>query len=288
MLDRRAFLKTAAVPSLGSLVLGISGHTVLASGAAAVPAVRLTILGDNTVARPGVKAVWGFAYRVEARGRTVLFDTGADPGALKENLAALKVTPARIEAVVISHYHGDHTFGAPGLGTMPGIRAFTPRSFEGYPKEAAALQSAGLRLVPVSQATPLFDGMTISAPLAFGGSGRTPTAKAWEQCLTVDTPPGLVVVVGCSHPGILPMLEQLLRQTRRPLHFVAGGFHLLGQPDTEVHRIAAAMQAMGVAHVSATHCSGEAAAHIFRDVFGNRYVSAGVGAVIDLPLDSAA
>jgi 7,8-dihydropterin-6-yl-methyl-4-(beta-D-ribofuranosyl)aminobenzene 5'-phosphate synthase len=269
---------------------GLSGQTTPPSATATAPAVRLTILDDNAVARVGVKAVWGFACLVEARGHAVLFDTGADPAVLKDNLAVLEVAPARIEAVVLSHYHGDHTWGAPGLGTPPGVRVFTPRSFEGHPKETAALQSAGLTLVPISQATPLFDGITISEPLhfegriPFGGPGQGFTDEVWEQCLTVDTPDGLVVIAGCSHPGILAMLEQVKRQTGRPLYFVIGGFHLLGQPDAEVHHIATAMQAMGVGHVSATHCTGEAAAHVFRDVFGDRYVSAGVGTVIDLPL----
>ena len=294
VLNRRTFLKTSALPSLGSLsfIPVLCGQTIPASAAANAPAVRLTILCDNAVARAGVKAVWGFTCLVEARGHTVLFDTGADPAVLKENLAALKAAPARIEAVVISHYHGDHTWGAPGLGTLRGVRALTPRSLEGHPKETAALQSAGLRLVPVSETTSLFDGMTVSAPLPFGGMipipsgkpGETFTDKVWEQCLTVETPAGLVVILGCSHPGVLPMLEQVKRQTGRPLHFVIGGFHLLGRPDAEVRKIATAMQAMGVAHVSATHCTGDAATHAFRDVFGNRYVSAGVGAVIDLPL----
>lgn len=236
--------------------------------------------------------MWGFACLVEALGHTVLFDTGADPAVLKENLASLEVSPAGIEAVVISHYHADHTLGAPGLGKLPGPRVFTPRSFEGHPKETAALQSAGLRLVPVSETTPVFDGMTISAPLLFDGRIPSPSGKPgqaftdrfWEQCLTVETPAGLVVIVGCSHPGILPMLEQVKRRTGRPLHLVIGGFHLFGRPDAEVRQIATTMQAMGVAHVSATHCTGEAGAHVFRDVFGKRYVSAGVGAVIDLPL----
>jgi 7,8-dihydropterin-6-yl-methyl-4-(beta-D-ribofuranosyl)aminobenzene 5'-phosphate synthase len=250
----------------------------------------LTILGDNAVARSGVKAVWGFACLVEARGHTVLFDTGADPAVLKDNLTALKVDPARIEAVVISHYHGDHTWGAPGLGKLAGVRVFTPHSFEGHPEEAAALRSAGLVLTPVSQTTPLFEGMTISEPLHFAGRIRLPgpghgfTDELWEQCLTVDTPDGLVVIVGCSHPGILPMLEQVKRQTSRPVCFVMGGFHLLGQPEAEVSRIATAMKAMGVAYVSATHCTGEAAAYAFRDIFRDRYVAAGVGAVINLPV----
>jgi 7,8-dihydropterin-6-yl-methyl-4-(beta-D-ribofuranosyl)aminobenzene 5'-phosphate synthase len=298
VLDRRASLRTSALTLLFLASLDfapeLNGQTVVSSATATGPAVRLTILGDNAVARLGVKAVWGFACLVEARGHTVLFDTGGDPALLKDNLAVLKVAPARIEAVVISHYHADHTGGTPGLGTLPGVRVFTPRSFEEHPKETATLQSAGLTLVPSSETTPLFEGITISEPLhfegriPFGGPGQGFTDEVWEQCLTVDTPDGLVVIAGCSHPGILATLDQVKRQTGRPLHLVIGGFHLLGQPDAEVRQIATTMQAMGVAHVSATHCTGEAAAHVFRDVFGDRYVTVGVGTTIDLPLAATA
>ncbi len=283
------------------------------SATSAAPAAHLTILGDNTEARSGVKAVWGFACLVEAHGHTVLFDTGADPAVLKDNLAAMKVDPAKIEAVVISHWHPDHTQGAPGLGKLAGVRVFTPRGLEDFAKlrsagveedvarniadrlakETAKLTSAGLELVVVSQATPLFDGIAVSEPLPFGQiptdkPGRESTYPFWEQCLTVDTPEGLVVIVGCSHPGILSMLEQVKRQTGRPLHLVIGGFHLLDQPETEVRGIATAMQAMGLAYVSPTHCTGEAAVRVFRDVFRDRYVSAGVGAIINLPVAAPA
>lgn len=292
-----------------SFAPALSGQTTPVAATATAPTARLTILGDNAVAQGGVKAVWGFACLVEAHRHTVLFDTGADPAVLKDNLAVLKVDPAKIEAVVISHFHPDHTWGAPGLGKLAGVRVFTPRGLEDFAKlrsagikedvarniadwlakETAKLTSAGLELVAVSQATPLFDGIAVSEPLPFGEiptdkPGKEFTYAFWEQCLTVDTPDGLVVITGCSHPGILPMLEQVKRQTGRPLYLVIGGFHLLDQPDAEVRRIATAMQAIGVAYVSATHCTGEAAAHVFRDVFGDRYVSAGVGAVIDLPL----
>jgi 7,8-dihydropterin-6-yl-methyl-4-(beta-D-ribofuranosyl)aminobenzene 5'-phosphate synthase len=265
-----------------------------ASGFAAEPSARLTILGDNAVARGRVKAVWGFSCLVEARGHTVLFDTGADPAVLKDNLAAMKVDPTKIEAVVISHFHGDHTWGAPGLGTLPGVRAYTPHSFDGHAKVTAALESAGLTLVPVTAATPLFDGIATSEPMHFEGKvpsdrpSEASSADVWEHCLTIDTPEGLVVVVGCSHPGILPMLEQVKAQTGRPLHLVIGGFHLLQLPEADVRQIAECMQALGVAYVSATHCTGDAAAHIFREVFGDRYVTAGVGMVIKLPLGAIA
>ena len=114
------------------------------------PAVRLTILGDNAVTRPGVKAVWGFACLVEARGHTVLFDTGADPAVLKENLAALEVSPARIEAVVISHVHGDHTWGAPGLGKLRGPAGLHSARSGGVSEGDRGAAIGRPRLVPVS------------------------------------------------------------------------------------------------------------------------------------------
>jgi len=201
----------------------LSGQATTPSAAAAAPVVRLTILGDNAVAQGGVKAVWGFACLVEAHGHTVLFDTGADPAVLKDNLAALKADPAKIEAVIISHWHPDHTWGAPGLGKLAGVRALTPRGLEDFAtlrsagvkeevarnladwltKETAKLTSAGLELVAVSHATPLFDGIAVSEPLPFGQiptdkPGKEFTYAFWEQCLTVDTPDGLVVIVGCA------------------------------------------------------------------------------------------
>jgi len=265
--------------ALPLLFLSLAG--IAAEPPAPPPAVRLTILGDNSAARRDMKAVWGFSCLVEARGHTILFDTGGDPAALKENLAVLKINPSAIEAVVISHVHRDHTRGAPGLGTLPGVRAYTPHTFAEGIKETAALRTAGLQLVPVKTTTQLFDGITISEPLSFEkADGLDDT---WEQCLSVDTPEGLVVIVGCSHPGILPMLEQVKQQTGRPLYFVIGGFHLMGHRPSDVRRVATAMQALGVAHVSATHCTGSLAAHVFHTVFGDGYVDTGVGSVVSVP-----
>jgi 7,8-dihydropterin-6-yl-methyl-4-(beta-D-ribofuranosyl)aminobenzene 5'-phosphate synthase len=256
----------------------------------AEPAARLTVLVDNSVARPGVKAEWGFACLVEAHGHTVLLDTGPNPEVLKDNLAALNVAPAGIEAVVISHYHGDHTLGASGLAVGKGVRVYTPHSFDRHKKEAAALDAAGLVRVPVTAMTEIFDGITVSEPLRFGGAipqGK-PGADSkneqweWEHCLVVDTPPGLVVVVGCSHPGILAMLEQVKKESGRPIYLVLGGFHLGNASSAKVRTIATSMKAMGVARVGATHCTGEVAKAVFREVFGDRFVDGGVGSVIEV------
>jgi 7,8-dihydropterin-6-yl-methyl-4-(beta-D-ribofuranosyl)aminobenzene 5'-phosphate synthase len=278
-------IKKILILSVATALMGAAVHS-------AEPAARLTVLEDNAVSKAGVKAEWGFACLVEARGHTVLLDTGPGPEVLKYNLAALTVDPSRIEAVVISHYHSDHTLGAPGLAVGKGVPVYTPHSFDldRHKKAAAALDAAGLVRVPVTATTNVFDGFAVSQPLRFMRTippGK-PVADSkieqwdWEQCLVIDTPPGLVVIVGCSHPGILAMLEEVKKESGRPIYLVIGGFHLLHTSLSEVRTIAASMKAMGVARVSATHCTGESAAAAFRDVFGDRYVDAGVGSVIEV------
>ena len=77
----------------------------------------VTILYDNTSYTEGTEADWGFACLIEAHGRTLLFDTGAKGQLLLSNMAQLGIDPARIEQVVISHSHWDHTGGLDALLT---------------------------------------------------------------------------------------------------------------------------------------------------------------------------
>ena len=98
----------------------------------------------------------------------------------------------------------------------------------------------------------------------------------------MDTPGGLVVVVGCSHPGIVPMLTQIKASSGRPIHAVVGGFHLLQTPPAEVARIVAAFQSLGVARVGATHYRAGGHQMIQKGV-PDRYIPGGVGTVVTAP-----
>lgn len=250
------------------------------------PVARITVLYDNTSARPGLEAKWGFACLVEAHGRTVLFDTGGDPAVLRRNIEQLKVDPKRVEAVVISHFHDDHTGGASGAGVPHGTKVYTPRSFARHPGALQSLTGAGLVPVAIEKATALGEGLALMTPLPFPGGRRMPSGAplgdAWETALVVDTPRGLVVVVGCSHPGILAMLEQVRTQSGGTVYMVVGGFHLMDTSRAAVTEIATAMKAAGVAWAGPTHCTGEEAIAVFREVYGDHFVRAGAGAVIEV------
>jgi 7,8-dihydropterin-6-yl-methyl-4-(beta-D-ribofuranosyl)aminobenzene 5'-phosphate synthase len=101
--------------------------------------------------------------------------------------------------------------------------------------------------------------------------------------LIMDTPAGLVVVTGCSHPGIVDILKRAKEIRNKPIQLVFGGFHLGNTPDAEVHKIIAAFKELGVGRCGATHCTGDRPIALFKAAFGDRYVPVGTGRIIELP-----
>jgi glyoxylase-like metal-dependent hydrolase (beta-lactamase superfamily II) len=87
---------------------------------AAPPAVKITFLYDNTAATAAARPERGFAALIEAHGQRVIFDTGGDEDVLQYNLTALGLDLGRMNAVVLSHAHWDHTQGIAALGRQPG------------------------------------------------------------------------------------------------------------------------------------------------------------------------
>ena len=112
---------------------------------------------------------------------------------------------------------------------------------------------------------------------------KTPgTLGARELSLAVRGPEGLMLLVGCSHPGIETIVE-----AARPLGdnvaMIFGGLHLVTTPDTAIARIASALRdKWGVVKVAPGHCTGEPAFAELRRVFGARYRYAGLGVVTEI------
>lgn len=86
-----------------------------------------------------------------------------------------------------------------------------------------------------------------------------------EICLAVDTPEGLVVMAGCSHPGILNMLSTVRKRLKRPIHAVIGGTHLVEADEARVKQSIEEMKSMGIVLLGINHCSGAAAEQIIHE-----------------------
>ena len=71
--------------------------------------VRQVVLVDNNPYKEGLETAWGLAVYLETDQTKLLFDTGPDPGVLERNAEKLGIDLSKIDFIVISHPHGDHT-----------------------------------------------------------------------------------------------------------------------------------------------------------------------------------
>src|SRR5205085_2796928 len=96
-------------------------------GAAAQEPARVTILYDAFGKPSELKRGWGYSALVEYGGRRVLFDTGGDAQEFAYNVRALGVDLSKLDFVVLTHRHGDHTSGLSAvLAANPDVRIYTP------------------------------------------------------------------------------------------------------------------------------------------------------------------
>jgi 7,8-dihydropterin-6-yl-methyl-4-(beta-D-ribofuranosyl)aminobenzene 5'-phosphate synthase len=234
--------------------------------------IRLTILYDNTAAVNACKAGWGFACLVQGTEKTILFDTGADGPTLLANAQTMGVDLSGVEIAVISHDHGDHTGGLTALPKRaPGLPVLLPAA--PTPETADRIRAAGaVAVVP--------DGPVTLCRNVFL-TGRMGDRIA-EQALVIRTATGLVVITGCAHPGIIPMLERARALGGQEIDTVVGGFHLLPLGEGQVAEIVAQFRKLGVRRVGPTHCSGDAAKAMFRKEYGPDFLEMGVGRVLEV------
>lgn len=289
-----------------ALVLLLSGYTIHERLAA--PANRVTILYDAFGTSATMIKDWGFSALVEHGGKRILFDTGNNPAIFAQNVKAADVDLTQLDFVVLSHRHLDHTAGlAYLLSINPSVRIYAPkeafgvfgsalpstfyrkqdslpkemRYYGGHPSDTLDFGTLwpGANFVTVDSALEVAPGVHIVSLV----SDAVGTKELRELSLALETPQGMIVVAGCSHPGIERIVATAAGIDRR-VHLVLGGFHLPTAPDTVIARIATALHdTYRVERVAPGHCTGEPAFYRFRNTWKDRYTYAGVGSVISLP-----
>jgi 7,8-dihydropterin-6-yl-methyl-4-(beta-D-ribofuranosyl)aminobenzene 5'-phosphate synthase len=232
--------------------------------------VTLTVLYDNYNFDKEFKSSWGFSCLIEGAGKTILFDTGGEDGNLMHNFRAAGKDPASVDLVILSHIHWDHTGGIPEfLDSRTGIDVYMPASFPDDFKEL--VKSKGARPVEITGSQELLDFVWTTGEMG---------DQIIEQSLVLETPGGLVIITGCSHPGIDKIVKKAVREHGDNVLLVIGGFHLLRTAASTVESIAREFHEMGIRYISPTHCSGDGTLEIFKTVFGENYIRSGAGKVI--------
>jgi 7,8-dihydropterin-6-yl-methyl-4-(beta-D-ribofuranosyl)aminobenzene 5'-phosphate synthase len=213
---------------------------------------------------------WGFACMVETEVGTVLFDTGGDGGRLLKNMERLGLDPLSVDAVVLSHIHGDHTGGLMRLlDTDVQPTVYVLASFPAAFKDAVRART---ELVEVSEPLEILPGIHTTGQLG---------AYIKEQALVVETAQGTVVLTGCSHPGVVEMVRGAKKVVEGEIVLVTGGFHLIEASRAQLTSIISDLRGLGVQQAAPSHCSGDLAMEMFADAFDTDFV-AGLGWILTL------
>ncbi len=231
-----------------------------------VAEVTITTIYDNYLWTEGLTTDWGFGALIEINGTTILFDTGGTGSILLDNIDKLGLKPQGVDAVALSHYHGDHTGGLFSfLDKWGAKKLYLPRSFPAAFKEKAGKYG---ELVEVGDYAKICDRVYTT--------GEMGTAII-EQSLIIETSKGIILITGCAHPGIVDIAKKAKELTRQEVYLVLGGFHLGGKSDQELDDIISAFRSLGVKKVSPTHCTGEQAIEMFSQAYGENFIRNGVG-----------
>jgi 7,8-dihydropterin-6-yl-methyl-4-(beta-D-ribofuranosyl)aminobenzene 5'-phosphate synthase len=278
---------------------------------------RLVATMEEGSAPEQLLAEHGFSVLVtvtkRGRNHTILFDAGATPDGVVENMRRLDVDPFDIEAIVCSHGHFDHMTGLDGiirrLGTvnMPVLihPHFWRRRRVAIPgrdpveiptTSQRALVDAGFEVVEERRPSFLFERsvlVTGEVPRTTGYEPGFPPQQAWvdggwepdplvldDQALIVDVKDrGLLVITGCGHAGVVNICRYARRLTKdRPLYAVMGGFHLNGPLfEPLIPAVLDDLGAMAPKVVVPAHCTGWRAQHAMGARFGEAFIPNTVG-----------
>lgn len=211
--------------------------------------MRITIIYDNTIFKEGLKADWGFSCLVEAYGKRILFDTGARGDIFLGNMGKLNIEPETIDSIFISHAHWDHTGGLCDFLELNKSRLYIPSTYDA--------PDAAREVIRIKEPRQIDEDIF-----------STGTLEGVEQSLIIKTRNGLVVIVGCSHPGIKNILNAASQYGRT--YALIGGLH--GFDDFDLIR--------NLEMVCPTHCTQHIAE--IKSLYPDKYIEGGAGKVIEI------
>jgi len=295
------------------LGLATAGLTVLVCGKSGDADLDDKITGKNqilnlydNIAKDTGEAIsdWGFSAFIRYNGKTILFDAGTYPGILEHNTKVLGADLTTVEIAVLSHNHSDHIGGFDYLLKVnPDFKLFLPNDVNlgGESKLYADMDRKYLRgylyrhtnTEFVGEHTEIAPGVVLIAttsPLV-GGFWKYPPYENEprfnempELSLALEDEDGQVnLISGCSHSKIEEIIKETKKYLGKNISLVIGGFHQSPYSPDYITNIAKMMKdELRVKHVAPTHCTGEEAIKIFKDLYRENFHYFGLGSRLSI------
>lgn len=282
--------------------------------------MRVTTLIENERLpdREDLVAEFGLSLHIEFERTRILFDAGASP-AFIGNAERMGIDLGAVDLAVLSHHHFDHGGGLEAfLEVNPNARVhlraaeISERQFRAFGVirhsvgiDTSLLERFPERFFPLSESTEIAPGATVlthipdDLPRPAGNKHLYVIRDGQiahdsfdhELVLVVREGDGIVVFTGCSHSGILNMIDGVAQSfPELPIRAVFGGFHLIGLPlfgrmaasRAEVRTLAGRILDVPVERVYTGHCTGKRAYGVLQEVMGDRLAAFPTGTVIEV------
>lgn len=266
--------------------------------------MKLTVLTENTVCSPELRAVHGLSVHLESGGKRILMDVGPGDEFL-ENARLLGVDISEVALCVISHGHDDHGGGLSRfleenhqaevyLSDLAFGDYFSGSRYIGLDRslrdnerlrfvEGIAAPVTGVWLlgrIPGNTLLPAANGNLLEA----GRADRF----LHELVMLVEENGYLLLLGGCAHRGIVNILEHVRTTLGRypdgvvsGLHISAGPSGILKADDEYLDALAEKLLATGAMFYSC-HCTGEEGLRRLKQRMGDRLCAVSAGTVLDL------
>ncbi|KQC07334.1 MAG: MBL fold metallo-hydrolase [Candidatus Cloacimonas sp. SDB] len=221
--------------------------------------MKITINYDNVSENDLLIADWGFSCSIENNGRKILFDTGGNGRILLENLNNLNIDPRDYDDIFISHPDFDH------IGGLSNILNLNQRAVIHNPVSFRGIKYAN-EVKYYNEPTQIYENIFTTGEL-----GKR------EQSLAIRTDKGLVIIIGCGHPGIANIIRSLEEFGRiadsltsfGKVYAIVGGLH--GFSEFNVLE--------NIEKVCPTHCTKYI--DKIRQLYPGKFIKGGVGTVIE-------
>jgi 7,8-dihydropterin-6-yl-methyl-4-(beta-D-ribofuranosyl)aminobenzene 5'-phosphate synthase len=233
--------------------------------------MKITTLVDNDIWMRGLASSWGLSLYVEIDSgeerHRILMDTSGSYDALFSNARKLEVDLSDVEAIFVSHWHLDHCGCLSHV--LPLLRQQTPVYVPSRnPSGIKTIREAEGAPIVCSDPVSLIEGVMSTGEMIGGVSEHSLVINLRDK--------GLVVLSGCSHPGIVNIVKRAQQVSGiSTVYAVIGGFHISSK--REGAHVAEFLQKLGVQLVSPCHCTGVNAKNAIADIMKDNFVKNGSG-----------
>tara|TARA_B100000579_G_C22813870_1_gene846735 strand:- start:367 stop:1320 length:954 start_codon:yes stop_codon:yes gene_type:complete len=265
---------------------------------------QITVLATN-ISNYGGFGEWSFSALYEGDDESLLFDTGFHEDTVLHNAKVLNKDLSKVEKVVLSHFHSDHTGGLIKLRKVykkinknAFSKVYVARGFfdQRYYKDGSkegpgnyndslefrkVAEGEGITFKILDTHTMISDNLYVTGTVqrtveSYNGPQgyfldkdlSIPDIIKDDQSVGMLTDKGWIMMSGCGHSGIINTAKKLQSIKNVPVYGAIGGFHLFQANDKTITNTANWLKINGMKKFMGGHCTGIYAAETIADIIG--------------------